>query len=69
MIDGLIQIWERELDQANAEVERYSDQYYEGGTYLEGDCDRYWELPEVEEADGRLAIAEETLEQLTKFTS
>ena len=69
MIDGLIQLWEDELDRAYAVVVYFRDAYYEGGTYLEGDCDRYWELPEVEEADARLALAEETLERLLKFAS
>ena len=69
MIDGLIQIWERELDQANDEVEVFHEYYYESGIYLEGDSERFWEFPEVEKAHERLAIAEETLEQLTKFTS
>ncbi len=67
MIDGLIQIWKRELHQANAEVERYSDMFYESGTYLEGDSESYWELPYVEEADGRLMVAEETYEALKKL--
>tara|TARA_A100001388_G_C28742026_1_gene487392 strand:- start:1064 stop:1273 length:210 start_codon:yes stop_codon:yes gene_type:complete len=69
MIEGLIKIWERELDRAYAEVQRYSDQYYEGGSYLEADSDDYWEIPYIAEADDRLAVAEETFAQLTKFTS
>ena len=64
MIDGLIQIWKRELGRADAEVERNSDQYYEGGTYLEGDSDDYWEIPYVQEAHERQHVAEETLDRL-----
>ena len=67
MIDGLIQIWKSELHHANAEVERYSDMFYESGAYLEGDSEYFWELPHVEEADARLMVAEQTYEALKKL--
>ena len=67
MIDVLIQIWEQELDRAYAEVQRYSDQYYEGGSYLEADSDDYWEIPYIAEADERLMVAEETYQALKKL--